>query len=106
MAILLAVLFVTLPLDAFGRVVAGSLVTPADVVAAAIAMLTVERLATGRYRMHARTSTNRSIAFVIFLFLGTLSVIFSNDSAQIFIKGFVQVSGVSIMLACLYRDRE
>jgi hypothetical protein len=101
MAVLLAVLFVTLPLDAFGRVVAGSLITPADVVGTAIAMLTVERLTTGRYRMHP--SLDQSVfAFVIFLFVGALSVIFSRDSAQILTKGFVQLGGVSIMLlACI-----
>jgi len=106
MAVLLAVLFVTLPLDAFGQVVAGSLITPADVVGTAIAMLTVERLATRRYHVHP--NLDKSIfAFVIFLFVGTLSVIFSNDSAQIFSKGFVQVSGVSIMLlACIATANE
>ena len=60
MAVLLALLFVTLPLDAFGRVVAGSLLTPADVVGAAIAILTVERLVTRRYRLRPERSTNRS----------------------------------------------
>lgn len=106
MAVLLAVLFVTLPLDAFGQVVAGSLITPADVVGTAIGMLTVERLATRRYHVHP--NLDKSIfAFVIFLFVGTLSVIFSNDSAQIFSKGFVQVSGVSIMLlACIATANE
>ncbi len=106
MAVLLAVLFVTLPLDAFGQVVAGSLITPADVVGTAIAMLTVERLATRRYHVHP--NLDKSIfAFVIFLFVGTLSVIFSNDSAQIFSKGFVQVSGVSIvLLACIATANE
>ena len=97
MAVLLAVLFVTLPLDALGRVVAGSLITPADLVGAAIAMLTIERLATRRYHLHA--SLDKPIlVFVIFLLVGTLSVICSHDSAQIFTKGLVQVGGVSIML--------
>jgi hypothetical protein len=98
MAILLAVLFITLPLDALGRVIAGSLVTPADAVAAAIAIVTLERLATGRYRIRARLD-QPIIVFVGFLFLGTLSVVFSADAPQIFVKGFVQVAGVAIMIA-------
>jgi hypothetical protein len=97
MAILLALLFVTLPMDAFGRVVAGSLVTPADVIGAVVAMVTIERLATGRYRI--RPSLDKALlAFVMFLFIGSLSVIFSSDSAQIFTKGSVQLVGISIML--------
>ena len=101
MAVLLALLFVTLPLDAFGRVVAGSLLTPADVVGAVIAMLTVERFATRRYRIHPRLD-KAILAFVGFLFVGILSVIFSDDSPQICTKGFVQLGGVSIMLlACV-----
>jgi len=101
MAVLLALLFVTLPLDALGRVVAGSLITPADVVGAAIAILTLGCLATGRYRIDG--SLDKAIlVFAIFLFLGAISVIFSDYSAQIFSKGFVQVGGVSIMLlACI-----
>lgn len=101
MAVLLAILFVTLPLDALGHVVAGSLVTPADVVGLAIALLTIERLVTRRYRLHP--SVNKSIvAFALFLFVGTLSVILSDDFPQIVTKGFVQVSGVAIMLlACI-----
>jgi hypothetical protein len=97
MAILLAILFLMLPLDAFGHVVAGSLVTPADVVAAVIALLTLERLATGRYRISAKLDSP-IIVFAIFLFIGALSVVLSNDSHQIFIKGFVQVGGIAIML--------
>jgi hypothetical protein len=97
MAVLLAALFVTLPLDAFGRVVAGSLITPADVVGAAIAMLTLERLATRRYHLDARRD-KPILVFVIFLFVGTLSVVLSRDSSEIFTKGLVQVAGVSIML--------
>jgi hypothetical protein len=101
MAVLLALLFVTLPLDAFGRVVAGSLLTPADVVGAAIAVLTVERLVTRRYRIDLRFDKS-ILAFVIFLLLGALSIIFSDDSVQIFTKGLVQIGGVSIMLlACI-----
>ncbi len=101
MAVLLAILFFTLPLDAFGHVVAGSLVTPADVVGLAIAMLTIERLATRRYRLHPRIDKS-ILAFVMFLGLGTLSMILSDDSRQIFTKGFVQICGVSIMLlACV-----
>jgi hypothetical protein len=42
------------------------------------------------------------IVFAIFLFIGALSVVLSNDSRQIFIKGFVQVGGIAIMLlACI-----
>jgi hypothetical protein len=101
MAVLLAVLFVTLPLDAFGRVAAGSLITPADVVGAAIAMLTLERLATRRYRVHP-SADKPILVFAIFLIVGALSVIFSPDSPRIFTKGLVQVGGVSIMLlACI-----
>jgi hypothetical protein len=101
MAVLLAILFITLPLDAFGRVVAGSLLTPADVVGLAIAIVTIERLVTRRYQL--RPSVDKSIfAFVIFLCLGTVSVILSDDFPQIFAKGFVQIGGVSIMLlACI-----
>jgi hypothetical protein len=101
MAVLLAVLFVTLPLDAFGRVVAGSLLTPADVVGVVIAVLTVERLVTRRYRIHIKFDKS-IVAFVIFLLVGALSIIFSDDSPQIFTKGLVQIGGVSIMLlACI-----
>ena len=101
MAVLLAALFVTLPLDAFGRVVAGSLITPADLVGAAIALLTLARLATRRYRIHPSLD-QPILVFVIFLFVGALSVIFSRDSSQILTKGLVQVGGVSIMLlACI-----
>jgi hypothetical protein len=101
MAVMLAVLFATLPLDAFGHVVAGSLVTPADLVGAAIAMVTIERLVTGRYRLHPGREKS-IVAFVMFLFLGTLSVILSDDAPQIVSKGLVQVGGVSIMLlACI-----
>ena len=97
MAILLAILFLTLPLDAFGHVVAGSLVTPADVVAAVIALLTLERLATGRYRISAKLDSP-IIVFAMFLFIGAMSVVLSNDSHQIVIKGFVQIGGIAIML--------
>ncbi len=101
MAVLLAALFLTLPLDAFGRVVGGSLLTPADLVALAIAILTVERLATGRYRLHA-SFDQPVLVFAIFLFVGAASIVFSPDSAQIAGKGFVQVGGISIMLlACV-----
>ncbi len=67
----------------------------------AIALLTIERLVTRCYRLHP--SVDRTIlAFALFLFVGTLSVILSDDSPQIFAKGFVQVGGVSIMLlACI-----
>ena len=84
-----------------GHVVAGSLVTPADVVGLAIALLTIERLVTRRYRLHP--SVDKSIvAFALFLFVGTLSVILSDDFPQIVTKGFVQVAGVAIMLlACI-----
>lgn len=101
MAVLIAVLFVTLPLDACGRVVAGSLITPADVVGAVIAILTLERLATRRYRM--RPSRDKMLlAFTAFLFVGAISVIFSDDAPQILGKGMVQLGGVSIMLlACV-----
>ena len=101
MAVLIAVLFVTLPLDAFGRVVAGSLITPADVVGAVIAILTLERLATRRYRL--RPSRDKMLlAFTAFLFVGAISVIFSDDAPQILGKGLVQLAGVSIMLlACV-----
>jgi len=106
MAVLLAVLFVTLPMDAFGRVVAGSLITPADVVGAGIAILTIERLATRRYRV--RPSRDQSLlAFGMFLLVGTLSVIFSDDSPQILNKGSVQLGGVFIMLlACIATTNE
>jgi len=106
MAVLLAVSFITLPLDAFGHVVGGSLITPADLVGTAIAMLTLERLATRRYQM--RASLDQPIlGFGIFLIVGTLSVIFSHDSSQIFSKGLVQVGGVSIMLlACIATANE
>ncbi len=97
MAVLLAALFITLPLDAFGRVVAGSLITPADLLAAAIAMLTIERLASGRYRLHPSLDMP-ILMFATFLLVGTLTVVMSPDSSQIFTKGFVQVGGVSIML--------
>ncbi len=46
-----ALLFVTLPLDALGRVVGGSLITPADVIASVIATITLARLAAGHYRI-------------------------------------------------------
>ncbi|HLI79668.1 MAG TPA: hypothetical protein VKV03_06775 [Candidatus Binataceae bacterium] len=106
MAILLAILFSTLPLDAFGRVVAGSLVTPADVVAVVVALMTLERLATGRYRVSANLDPP-IIVFATFLFIGAMSVVLSNDSHQIFIKGFVQVGGIAIMLlACIATANE
>lgn len=106
MAVLIAALFVTLPLDALGRVVAGSLITPADVIGAAIAMVTIEHLATRRYVISG--SLGESIlAFAIFLFVGAASVVFSRDASQIFSKGFVQVAGVSIMLlACIATANE
>lgn len=101
MAVLLAVFFVTLPLDALGRVVAGSLVTPADLVGAMIALMTVASLATRRYRIDA-IRDQPILVFVIFLLIGASSVILSDDAPQIFAKGLVQVGGVSIMLlACV-----
>src|SRR5579862_1858847 len=97
MAILLAMLFLALPFDAFGHVVAGSLITPADAVALAIAFLTLERLASGRYRISI--SLDRPLLiFAAFLFIGAASVILSADFSQIVIKGFVQVVGIAIML--------
>jgi hypothetical protein len=106
MAVLLAVLFVTIPLDALGRVVAGSLITPADVVGAAIAMLTIERLATHRYVINGSLSESM-LAFAGFLLVGAASLVFSRDASQIFNKGFVQVTGVSIMLlACVATANE
>jgi hypothetical protein len=106
MAVLLAVLFVTLPMDAFGRVIAGSLITPADVVGSGIALLTIERLATRRYRVRPRLDQSL-LAFVMFLLVGTLSVIFSDDAPQILNKGLVQLGGVSIMLlACIATTNE
>jgi hypothetical protein len=101
LAILLAILFVTLPLDAFGRVVGGSLITPADLIAVAIAVLTLERLATRRYQVHPSLD-QPVMMFVGFIFLGVLSVLLSHGSAEIFSKGLVQVGGVAIMLlACV-----
>ncbi len=97
MAVLLAALFIALPLDAFGRVVAGSLATPADVVAAAIAIITLINLATGRYQVHASLD-QPILVFAIFLLVGSLSVISSRDASQILTKGFVQVGGIFIML--------
>ena len=97
MATLLALLFLALPFDAFGHVVAGSLVTPADVIALVVAMLTLERLATGRYRISV--SLDRPILiFAGFLFIGAASVILSADFSQIVIKGVVQLIGIAIML--------
>jgi hypothetical protein len=97
MAILLAALFVMLPLDAFGRVVGGSLITPADVIASAIAMLTLARLAGGRYRTRGNLGSP-VVIFSMFLVVAAMSVIFSRDSSLIAAKGFVQVGGVFIML--------
>jgi hypothetical protein len=97
MAILLAALFVTLPLDAMGRVVGGSLITPADLIASVIAMVTLARLAAGHYRIRWNLG-NPLLIFAMFLLVGVMSVIFSRDSSVIASKGFVQVAGVFIML--------
>jgi hypothetical protein len=101
MAVLLAALFVTLPLDALGRVVGGSLITPADVIASVIATITLARLAAGRYRVRYNLG-NPILIFAMFLLVGAMSVIFSRDSSSIAAKGFVQVGGLFIMLlACV-----
>jgi hypothetical protein len=101
MAVMLAMLFVTLPLDAFGRVVGGHLMTPSDVVGALIALLALERLATRRYVIHAITD-KALLAFMLFIFLGTVSMIVSPDSPQILGKGLFQVCGVAIkILVCV-----
>jgi hypothetical protein len=101
MAVLLAALFVTLPLDALGRVVGGSLITPADVIASVIATITLARLAAGHYRIRWNLG-NPIVIFALFLVAGAMSVILSRDSSSIAAKGFVQVGGVSIMLlACV-----
>ena len=101
MAILLAALFVTLPLDAMGHVVGGSLITPADAIASVIAIMTLARLASGHYRIRCNLG-NPILIFAMFLVVGAMSVIFSHDSSQIAAKGFVQVGGVCIMLlACV-----
>jgi hypothetical protein len=101
MVVLLAALFVALPLDAFGRVVAGSLITPADAIGSAIAMLTLGRLISGRYRMRPRLD-NPILIFAVFLTVGVVSILLSRDAARIAGKGFVQIGGISIMLlACV-----
>jgi hypothetical protein len=101
MAILLAALFAALPLDSFGRVVGGSLITPADVIASAIALMTLERLATGRYRMRP-TLDDPILMFTAFLVVGAVSIFLSRDASRIGAKGFVQIGGISIMLcACV-----
>ena len=97
MAPLLAMLFLTLPFDAFGHVVAGSLVTPADVVALGVAAMTLERLATGRYRISVESHAPILI-FAAFLSIGAASVILSTDCSQIIVKGLVQLAGIAIML--------
>jgi len=90
-------MFCALPLDAFGRVVAGSLITPADAVASAIAAMTLERLAAGRYRIRARLDWAIG-AYGIFLLLGAIGVLFSPDAWQISLKALVQIAGIAIML--------
>jgi hypothetical protein len=101
MAVMLAMLFVTLPLDAFGRVVGGHLIIPSDVGGALIALLTLERLATRRYVIHA-IADKALLAFMLFIFLGTVSMIVSPDSPQILGKGLFQVCGVAIkILVCV-----
>lgn len=88
-------------MDAFGRVVGGSLLTPADLVGGVIATLTLERLATGRYRLYVSLG-QPIVIFAIFLLVGVASIVFSPDSPQIVSKGLVQVGGISIMLlACV-----
>lgn len=106
MAVLLAALFAALPLDALGRVVGGSLVTPADVIASAIALLTLEHLATGRYRMRMALD-NPMLMFVAFLVVGATSIFLSFDAAHLGAKGLVQIGGISIMLlACIATANE
>ena len=106
MAVLLAALFAALPLDALGRVVGGSLVTPADVIASAIALLTLEHLATGRYRMRMALD-NPMLVFAAFLVVGATSIFLSFDAAHLGAKGLVQIGGISIMLlACIATANE
>jgi hypothetical protein len=101
MSSMLAMLFVTLPLDAFGRVVGGHLITPSDIVCALIAMPTLGRLTTRRYVIHAR-GDKALIAFMLFIVLGTISMIVSPDAPQILGKGLFQVCGVAIkILVCV-----
>ena len=101
MSVLLALLFVTLPLDAFGRVVGGHLITPSDIVGALIAILTLERLTTRRYVVHA-IADKALLAFMLFILLGTISMIVSPDAPQILGKGLFQVCGVAIkILVCV-----
>ncbi|HVN30186.1 MAG TPA: hypothetical protein VMT64_16925 [Candidatus Binataceae bacterium] len=97
MAILLAALFIALPLDALGRVVGGSLVTPADVIAVAIALITPVQLASGRYRIRMKLD-NPVMIFAGFTLVGVASIVLSRDASRIVAKGFVQVGGISIML--------
>jgi hypothetical protein len=106
MAVLLAALFAALPLDSFGRVVGGSLVTPADLIASAIALMTLERLAVGRYRMRL-TLDNPILMFTAFLIVGAFSIFLSRDASRIGPKGLVQIGGISIMLcACVAAANE
>lgn len=101
MSVLLAMLFVTLPLDAFGRVVGGHLITPSDVICAIIAIVTIQRLAMRRYIIDA-IADKSMLAFMGFIFLGTVSMIVSPESPQILGKGFAQVCGIAIkVLVCV-----
>ena len=102
MAVLLAILFVTLPLDAFGRVVAGSLVTPADVVGSG--NRDADHRATRNSALPASSEARQIDPRVRDFSVArrALRDSFRTTPPQILTKGLVQIGGVSIMLlACI-----